>query len=73
MNINPVMDFYVNLKTHLGLEIDEEIKPNSAMEVIPHPRVLSTLDIDLISVKLGGVMHNKKKIRMTAWQRMNGG
>jgi uroporphyrinogen decarboxylase len=53
IDVNPVRDFYVNLKAWLGLEIDEEIRPNTAMEVIPHPKVLSTLGVDLISVKLG--------------------
>lgn len=53
IDINPVSDFYVSLKRHLGLEIQEELHPNSAMEVIPHPKVLSELGVDLISVKLG--------------------
>jgi uroporphyrinogen decarboxylase len=53
IDINPVADFYVNLKRYLGLDIQEELHPNSAMEVIPHTKVLSELGIDLISVKLG--------------------
>lgn len=53
VDINPVLDAYINLKAHLGIEIDEEGRPNAHMEVIPHPRVLSALGADLISVKLG--------------------
>lgn len=51
--MNPVLDFYLSLKDYLGLEIREEPKPNLAMEVVPHPRVLHELGVDLISVKLG--------------------
>jgi len=62
IDMNPVIDFYLNLKDYLGLESpakadgrlpEEEPKPNSAMEVVPHPRVLSELGVDMISVKLG--------------------
>jgi uroporphyrinogen decarboxylase len=53
IDINPVLDFYVGLKKYLGLDIPEDLDPNSAMEVIPHPSVLSELGVDLISVKLG--------------------
>lgn len=53
LDINPVLDFYVNLKNHLGLNIDETLKANTAMEVIPHPAVLRALGVDMISVKLG--------------------
>ncbi len=53
LDMNPVLDFYVKLKTYLGLEIEEEIKANSLMEVIPHPQVLAALGVDIISVKLG--------------------
>jgi len=52
IDFNPVLDFYVSLTGWLGLEIDEEPRPNTAMEVIPHPRVLAALGVDLISVKL---------------------
>lgn len=48
----PHADFYVALKEYLGLDVDDHPKPNSAMEVIPHPRVLDALGADLISVKL---------------------
>jgi uroporphyrinogen decarboxylase len=53
IDINPVLDFYLNLKGYLGLEIEEEIKASSMLEVVPHPKVLSTVGIDLIAVKLG--------------------
>lgn len=53
VDINPLLDFYLKLKDHLGLEIEEELKPNALMEVIPHPKVLSALGVDVISVKLG--------------------
>lgn len=53
IDVNPHADLYVALKRYLGLEIDEDPKPNKAMEVIPHPRVLRALGADLISVKLG--------------------
>jgi len=53
VDITPVADLYLKLKEYLGLTFHEEIKPNLAMEVIPHPRVLEALGVDLISVKLG--------------------
>lgn len=53
IDLSPLMDSYLNLKTYLGLNIQEDIKPNLAMEVIPHPEVLKALDTDMISVKLG--------------------
>jgi len=52
IDLNPHVDFYEALKRYLGLEIAETLKPNKAMEVIPHPRVLEVLGVDLISVKL---------------------
>lgn len=54
IDLAPLVDCYLNLKDYLGIRIDEEIKPNLAMEVIPHPAVLKALDTDVISVKLGG-------------------
>jgi len=53
IDINPVPDFYVKLKQHLGLEIDEQGDVGFMEEAIPHPRVLEALGADLISVKLG--------------------
>ncbi len=53
MDINPLYDFYINLKNYLHIEIEENVKYNFAMEVIPHPLVLKTLGIDISSVKLG--------------------
>jgi uroporphyrinogen decarboxylase len=55
IDINPVLDFYVDLKQYLGLEIEEDLKTNTAMEIIPHPDVLRVLGADMISVKLGSV------------------
>ena len=63
IDINPVLDFYVNLKEYLGIDIEEEIKTNFAMEVIPHPKVLSELGVDLISVKLGSPKGGKQETR----------
>jgi uroporphyrinogen decarboxylase len=53
VDFNPLLDFYVELKGYLDLEIDESPRPNSAMEVVPHPDVLGALGVDIISVKLG--------------------
>ncbi len=53
IDITPLYDFYINLKKYLGMDVQEEVKPNSAMEVVPHPAVLKKLGVDLISVKLG--------------------
>jgi uroporphyrinogen decarboxylase len=53
IDINPVPDFYLKLKSYLDLEIEEEIKPGFMEEAIPHPQVLAALGADLTSVKLG--------------------
>ncbi len=63
IDINPVAEFYENLKRHLGLDIHEELHPNVAMEVIPDSRVLSELGVDLISVKLGSPKGGKREPR----------
>lgn len=63
IDINPVADFYINLKRYLGLDFEEELHPNAAMEVIPDPRVLSELGVDLISVKLGSPKGSKRDPR----------
>jgi len=63
MDMNPLLDFYVNLKKYLGLEIEEKISHNFAMEVIPNLKVLQKLKIDLISVKLGSAKSLAKKER----------
>lgn len=55
IDFNPVPDFYLKLKAHLGLEIEEKIEPGFMEEAIPHPQVLAALGADLISVKLGSV------------------
>jgi uroporphyrinogen decarboxylase len=46
------LDFYINLKNHLGLEFDEEIRPSYFREVSPHPIVCEVMGWDAISVKL---------------------
>jgi uroporphyrinogen decarboxylase len=53
VDFNPVLEAYLNIKAYLGLELDETLRTNAHMEVVPHPRVLSALGADLISVKLG--------------------
>jgi uroporphyrinogen decarboxylase len=53
VDFNPVLDAYRSVKAYLGIELDDELRPNAHMEVIPHPRVLRALGADLISVKLG--------------------
>lgn len=62
MDINPLYDFYLNLKSYLGLEIEEKVSHNLAMEVIPHPDVITKLGIDLISVKLGSAKSSSRKV-----------
>jgi uroporphyrinogen decarboxylase len=63
LDINPLKDFYLNLKQYLHLEIEEQVKNNYAMEVIPHPLVLKKLGIDITSVKLGSPTGNRKEPR----------
>ncbi len=63
IDFNPVLDFYVGLKDWLGLDIDEDLRPNVAMEVIPHPGVLTALGVDLISVKLGSPKESRRSQR----------
>lgn len=63
IDMNPLYDFYMNLKQYLHLEIDEKVKHNYAMEVVPHPLVLEKLGIDMSSVKLGSPMGKKKEPR----------
>jgi uroporphyrinogen decarboxylase len=53
IDINPVPGFYVKLKQHLGLQIEEQQDMGFMEEAIPHPKVLAALGADLISVKLG--------------------
>jgi len=45
-------NFYTNLKQYLGLNIDEDVQFSTFMEVIPHPKVLNELGVDIISLKL---------------------
>ena len=52
INVIPLHDFYLNLKTYLGIEVREEVKPSLSMEVVPHPEVLKCLGVDLIRVKM---------------------
>lgn len=53
IDFTPLKEFYINLKNFLGITLDELIKHNLAMEVIPHPLVLEKIGADVISVKLG--------------------
>ena len=41
IDMAPLYEFYLKLKRHLGLELGEEVKHNTFMEVTPHPRYLS--------------------------------
>lgn len=63
IDLNPLYDFYVELKQYLKLEIEEKIGHNLAMEVIPHPEVLKKLGVDLTAVKLGSAKSASKKER----------
>ena len=49
VDVTPLYDFYLNLKKFLSIEIDEEVKHNLFMEVIPHPEILRKLGADIIS------------------------
>lgn len=53
ININPTLDFYLGLQEYLGLETEQDLRASSMQEVVPHPRVLAALGVDLIAVKLG--------------------
>lgn len=59
IDMAPLYEFYLKLKQHLGLELDEEVKYNIFMEVTPHPEVLKRLGVDLISVKLSSAKSQK--------------
>jgi len=63
IDINPLHDFYYDLKQYLHLDIEEKVKHNYAMEVIPHPRVLQKLGVDISSVKLGSPSIKTKEPR----------
>ncbi|HEY9595046.1 MAG TPA: uroporphyrinogen decarboxylase family protein [Spirochaetia bacterium] len=63
VDFNPLLDFYLGLKAYLGVEIDETVKWNSAMEVIPHESLLSKIGIDLTSVKLASGRSGAKHAR----------
>ncbi len=60
VDLNPGQDFYLKLKDYLHIEVDEQLKPTSMGEVIPHPDVLKALGVDLISVKLGSPRNARK-------------
>lgn len=53
IDLNPGQEFYRNLKLYLRIEVEEQLKPTSLGEVIPHTNVLAALGVDLISLKLG--------------------
>ena len=63
IDLNPLYDFYIDLKQYLHLEIEEKVKNNYAMEVVPHPLVLQKLGVDISSVKLGSPAGKKKAPR----------
>ena len=63
IDLNPLHDFYINLKQFLKLDIEEQVKHNFAMEVVPHPVVLKKLGIDITSVKLGAPKGKRKEPR----------
>jgi uroporphyrinogen decarboxylase len=63
VDLNPLYDFYIQLKDYLGIEIEEKISHNLAMEVIPHPDVLKKLGVDVTAVKLGSVKGVSKEER----------
>ena len=63
IDLNPLYDFYIDLKQYLHLEIEEKVKNNYAMEVVPHPLVLQKLGVDISSVKLGSPGGKKKAPR----------
>ena len=53
IDLNICLATYQALKTHLNLDLGDDPAPNTAMEVIPDPELLTQLGVDLISVKLG--------------------
>ena len=61
IDLNPLHDFYINLKQYLDLEIEEKVRTNYAMEVVPHPLVLQKLGVDISSVKLGSTHRQEKR------------
>jgi uroporphyrinogen decarboxylase len=63
LDLNPLQDFYLDLKKYLHMDIDEQVKHNYAMEVVPHPLVLKKLGIDMSSVKLGSPAKKKNEPR----------
>lgn len=46
------LDFYLKLKSYLGMDFDEPVEANYFREVIPHPRVCARMGWDAVSVKL---------------------
>ena len=63
LDFNPLYDFYIELKKYLKIDCDEQVRHNFAMEVVPHPRVIKKLGIDISSVKLGSPKGQKKEPR----------
>ena len=53
IDLNISLSAYRSLTAYMGLDVKNYPAPNTAMEVIPNPAVLSQLGVDLISVKLG--------------------
>lgn len=72
IDINPVVESYLSLKEYLGLDIEEDIKTSSMLEVVPHPEVLSELGVDIISLKLvtssgGRPFQRNDDLKYNAW------
>lgn len=66
IDMMPLYDFYINLKSYMGIEIEEDVKPSISMEVIPDPQVLKKLGVDIIRVKLGTPQNTTKKTNLSA-------
>lgn len=63
IDLNPLLDFYTNLKEYLKLDFEETLRYSAFMEVEPDPRVLKALGVDFVSVKLGSPTGKKKEPR----------
>jgi len=65
IDLNITLWAYENLKKYMGLGINDNPVPNTAMEVIPDPSILQSLGVDLISIKLGGTGSGSYKLAET--------
>jgi len=62
INMVPLYDFYLKFKSYLGIDIEENVKPNISMEVIPHPEVLKKIGVDIIRLKWSTPQNTIRKI-----------